>query len=69
MKRTVHIIKSKRACDDWYEDESPYYYTGSAYDLGDNAPRMRSVSEAAHHAMRAASRPVVGFHRPRGPSD
>ena len=69
MKRTVRIIKRSRSCDDWYEDEIPHYYTGTAYELGDYAPRMRSVSEAAHHAMRATSRPVVGFHRPRGAND
>lgn len=64
MKLRTRIIK-RRACDDWYEDESPYYYTGSSYELGDDAPRLRSVSEAAHHAIRTTNRPTIGFHKPR----
>lgn len=65
MKVRRQSIKRTRACDDWYEDESPYYYAGQAYDLSDDAPRLRSVSQAAHHAMRASSRPTIGFHKPK----
>lgn len=62
MKLRTRIIK-RRACDDWYEDEGPNYWTGSSYELGDDAPRLRSVSYAAHHAIRATNRPTIGFHR------
>lgn len=65
MKLRTCTIKRTRSCDDWYEDESPYYHTGTSYELGDDAPRLRSVSEAAHHAMRATNRPTIGFHRPK----
>jgi hypothetical protein len=65
MKRRNRIVKPSRACDDWYEDDALNYYPGSAYDMNDSAPRFRSVSEAAHHAMRAVNRPVIGFHRPK----
>lgn len=66
MKVRQRIIKRTRSCDDWYEDEGPYYWAGSSYEMGDDAPRLRSVSEAAHHAIRAANRPTVGFHKPKG---
>ena len=59
MKIARRAVKSVRSCDDWYEDEAP------AYDMGDDAPRFRSVSWAAHHALRATSRPAIGFHRPK----
>lgn len=64
MKLKTRIIKH-RACDDWYEDETPYYYTGSAYELGDDAPRFRSVSRAAHEAMRSGQSRPIGFHKPK----
>jgi hypothetical protein len=55
----------RRAFDDWYEDEAPWYYTWSAYDLSDEAPRFRSVSQAAHQAMRITASTPIGFHRPK----
>jgi hypothetical protein len=58
-------VKPTRSCDDWYEDDAPHYVMGAAYDMSDEAPRFRSVSEAAHHAMRATNRPTIGFHRPK----
>lgn len=64
MKLKTRIIKH-RACDDWYEDEAPCYHTGSAYDLGDETPRFRSVSPAAHQAMKATTSPAIGFHKPK----
>jgi len=65
VRLRTRTIKRARACDDWYEDESPHYWTGSSYELGDDAPRLRSVSPAAHHAIRATNRPTIGFHRPK----
>lgn len=65
MKLRTRTIKH-RSCDDWYEDESPYYQIGTAYGLSDDAPRFRSASQAAHDAMRTTSRPTIGFHKPRG---
>lgn len=65
MKIKRSAIKPTRSCDDWYEDEAPAYFMGAAYDMGDDAPRFRSVSEAAHHALRATNRPAIGFHRPK----
>ena len=66
MKVRRHAVKDTRSCDDWYEDESPYYYTGTADDLSDEAPRFRSVSPAAHRAMMAKPAATIGFHKPRG---
>ena len=40
MKLRLQTIKRTRSCDDWYEDESPWYETGQAYDLSDEAPRF-----------------------------
>ena len=59
------VVKAARACDDWYEDEAPYYYAGTSYELSDDAPRFRSVSPAAHRAIHGRSSATIGFHRPR----
>lgn len=66
MRVRRHVVKASRACDDdWYEDETPYYYTGTSYELGDESPRFRSVSREAHRAMNAKTGPAIGFHKPR----
>lgn len=65
MKRKHRVIKCIRSCDDWCDDESPYYHTGSAYELSDDAPRFRSVSYAAHRAMMATTIVPIGFHKPK----
>lgn len=65
MKVRRHIVKAVRACDDdWYEDETPYLYAGTSYELGDESPRFRSVSREAHRAMNAKPAAAIGFHRP-----
>ncbi len=65
MKIGRHVVKATRACDDWYDDEAPYFYTGSAYELSDESPRFRSVSPAAHRAMNVRPATAIGFHKPR----
>ena len=66
MKVRRHTVKLTRACDDWYEDEAPWYETGSAYELSDDSPRFHSVSLAAHQAMSIKPAEPIGFHRPKG---
>lgn len=56
-------------CDDYEDDDSPYYEVGSAYDLSGPAyrPKLKSVSDAAHRAMSmgASAQPKrVGFRVP-----
>lgn len=67
MKVARHVVKASRSCDDWHEDETPWYETGTSYELGDEGPRFRSVSPAAHRAMnqKPATTATIGFHRPR----
>ncbi len=56
-------------CDDYEDDEGPYYEIGSAYEMGGPAyrPKLKSVSDAAHRAMtpRSVGRTSpVGFRVP-----
>ena len=57
-------------CDDYEDDEGPYYEVGSAYELSGPAyrPKLKSMSDAAHRAMTmtAPSQPnPVGFRIPK----
>lgn len=67
MKVRRQTIKAARSCDDdWDDDWSPYYETGSSYEIGGpvERPRLRSVSPAAHKAMNHQRPRPVGFHKP-----
>lgn len=65
MKIKTRMVKRSARLndDDYYDDEAGYLAIGSACDFGgDEKPRLRSVSSAAHRAMNATRRPV-GFGR------
>lgn len=66
MKVRRHVVKAIRACDDWDdEDYSPWYETGTSYELSDESRRFRSVSPAAHRAMSVRPSATIGFHKPK----